>query len=120
MKFVEQIKLKLCNLMAIRYGDPDLKISFESFVCFMLRVEIMGGEAGVNVAGPASWAAQLSPGLSDAAPAGSGKVKIRRIGFLNRPRVISLKQGTDIEEIKLSLHLSTSHFLQKSRLYISE
>jgi len=37
---------EVCNLMAIRYGDPDLKISFESFVCFMLRVEIMGGEAG--------------------------------------------------------------------------
>ncbi|XP_065691525.1 calpain-14 [Patagioenas fasciata] len=33
---------EICNLMAIRYGDPDLKISFESFVCFMLRVEIMG------------------------------------------------------------------------------
>lgn len=37
---------EVCNLMAIRYGDPDLQISFESFVCFMLRVEIMGGEAG--------------------------------------------------------------------------
>ncbi|NXD64970.1 CAN14 protein, partial [Eolophus roseicapillus] len=33
---------EVCNLMAIRYGDPDLKIRFESFVCFMLRVEIMG------------------------------------------------------------------------------
>ncbi|XP_019405117.1 PREDICTED: calpain-14 [Crocodylus porosus] len=33
---------EVCNLMAIRYGNPDLKISFESFVCFMLRVEIMG------------------------------------------------------------------------------
>ncbi|NXC66605.1 CAN14 protein, partial [Anhinga anhinga] len=33
---------EVCNLMAIRYGDPDLKISFESFVCLMLRVEIMG------------------------------------------------------------------------------
>ncbi|RLW06951.1 hypothetical protein DV515_00004125, partial [Chloebia gouldiae] len=33
---------EICNLMAIRYGDPDLQISFESFVCFMLRVEIMG------------------------------------------------------------------------------
>ncbi|KAM6270519.1 calpain-14 isoform 3-T4 [Spheniscus humboldti] len=33
---------EVCNLMAIRYGDPDSKISFESFVCFMLRVEIMG------------------------------------------------------------------------------
>ncbi|NWS57867.1 CAN14 protein, partial [Chunga burmeisteri] len=33
---------EVCNLMAIRYGDPDLKISFESFVWFMLRVEIMG------------------------------------------------------------------------------
>ncbi|KGL86256.1 Calpain-14, partial [Charadrius vociferus] len=33
---------EVCNLMAIRYGGPDLKISFESFVCFMLRVEIMG------------------------------------------------------------------------------
>ncbi|NXY87179.1 CAN14 protein, partial [Alcedo cyanopectus] len=31
-----------CNLMAIRYGDPELKISFERFLCFMLRVEIMG------------------------------------------------------------------------------
>uniref|UniRef100_A0A8C5UFH9 Calpain 14 n=1 Tax=Malurus cyaneus samueli TaxID=2593467 RepID=A0A8C5UFH9_9PASS len=37
---------EVCNLMAIRYGDPDLQISFESFVCFMLRVEIMGGETG--------------------------------------------------------------------------
>lgn len=37
---------EVCNLMAIRYGDPGLQISFESFVCFMLRVEIMGGEAG--------------------------------------------------------------------------
>lgn len=46
--FYEGISLsnEICNLMAIRYGDPDLKISFESFVCFMLRVEIMGGEAG--------------------------------------------------------------------------
>uniref|UniRef100_A0A8B9FB69 Calpain 14 n=1 Tax=Amazona collaria TaxID=241587 RepID=A0A8B9FB69_9PSIT len=33
---------EICNLMAIRYGDSDLKIHFESFVCFMLRVEIMG------------------------------------------------------------------------------
>ncbi|XP_043399483.1 calpain-14 [Chelonia mydas] len=33
---------EVCNLMAIRYGNPDLKISFESFVSFMLRVEIMG------------------------------------------------------------------------------
>ncbi|NXC86410.1 CAN14 protein, partial [Cercotrichas coryphoeus] len=33
---------EVCNLMAIRYGDPGLQISFESFVCFMLRVEIMG------------------------------------------------------------------------------
>ncbi|NXS60851.1 CAN14 protein, partial [Brachypteracias leptosomus] len=33
---------EVCNLMAIRYGDPDLTISIESFVCFMLRVEIMG------------------------------------------------------------------------------
>lgn len=57
------------------------------------------------MAGQASWAAQLSPCPSDAAPAGSGKVKIRRIEFLNRPRVINLKQGTDIEEIKLSLFI---------------
>lgn len=55
------------------------------------------------MAGQASWAVQLSLGPSDAAPAGSGKVKIRRTGFLNRPRVINLKQGTDIEEIKLLL-----------------
>ncbi|NXT44928.1 CAN14 protein, partial [Pelecanoides urinatrix] len=42
--FYEGISLsnEVCNLMAIRYGDPDLKISFESFLCFMLRVEIMG------------------------------------------------------------------------------
>ncbi|NXE47265.1 CAN14 protein, partial [Casuarius casuarius] len=33
---------EVCNLMAIRYGNSDLQISFESFVCFMLRVEIMG------------------------------------------------------------------------------
>ncbi|XP_010209744.1 PREDICTED: calpain-14 [Tinamus guttatus] len=33
---------EVCNLMAIRYGSLDLQISFESFVCFMLRVEIMG------------------------------------------------------------------------------
>lgn len=49
---------------------------------------------------PGSWAVQLSPGPSDAAPAGSCKVKIKS-GFLNRPRIINLKQGTDIEEIKL-------------------
>ncbi|XP_025916229.1 calpain-14 [Apteryx mantelli] len=33
---------EVCNLMAIRYSNADLQISFESFVCFMLRVEIMG------------------------------------------------------------------------------
>nr|XP_025950487.1 calpain-14 [Dromaius novaehollandiae] len=33
---------EVCNLMAIRYGNSDLQISFESFVSFMLRVEIMG------------------------------------------------------------------------------
>ncbi|KFQ59450.1 Calpain-14, partial [Pelecanus crispus] len=38
----------VCDLMAIRYGDPDLKISFESFMYFMLRVEIMG-EAFCNL-----------------------------------------------------------------------
>nr|XP_056709343.1 calpain-14-like [Euleptes europaea] len=32
---------EVCNLMVLRYGDPDLKISFQSFVCFMLRVEFM-------------------------------------------------------------------------------
>lgn len=53
--FYEGISLsnEVCNLMAIRYGDPDLKIRFESFVCFMLRVEIMGGEIG------ATWLARL-------------------------------------------------------------
>ncbi|XP_074844682.1 calpain-14-like [Carettochelys insculpta] len=33
---------KVCNLMAIRYGNNDLQINFESFFCFLLRVEIMG------------------------------------------------------------------------------
>ncbi|XP_075781444.1 calpain-14 [Pelodiscus sinensis] len=33
---------QVCNLMVIKYGKTDMKISFESFFCFMLRVEIMG------------------------------------------------------------------------------
>uniref|UniRef100_A0A8C7E9Y2 Calpain 14 n=1 Tax=Nothoprocta perdicaria TaxID=30464 RepID=A0A8C7E9Y2_NOTPE len=51
LPFSEGISLsnEVCNLMAIRYGNPDLQISFESFVCFMLRVEIMGGEAGAGL-----------------------------------------------------------------------
>ncbi|XP_054852648.1 calpain-14-like [Eublepharis macularius] len=32
---------EVCNLMVLRYGDPNLKISFQSFVCFMLRVEFI-------------------------------------------------------------------------------
>ncbi|XP_066479406.1 calpain-14 [Tiliqua scincoides] len=32
---------ELCKLLAIRYGTPSLQISFENFVCFMLRVELM-------------------------------------------------------------------------------
>ncbi|XP_061482103.1 calpain-14 [Rhineura floridana] len=32
---------ELCKLLAMRYGNPDLKITFESFACFMLRVELM-------------------------------------------------------------------------------
>ncbi|XP_048360893.1 calpain-14-like [Sphaerodactylus townsendi] len=32
---------EVSNLMVLRYGDPDLKISFQSFVCFMLRVEFI-------------------------------------------------------------------------------
>uniref|UniRef100_F6ZDM9 Calpain 14 n=1 Tax=Ornithorhynchus anatinus TaxID=9258 RepID=F6ZDM9_ORNAN len=32
---------EVCNLMALRYGYPELKIGFESFVYFMLRVESM-------------------------------------------------------------------------------
>ncbi|XP_015269231.1 PREDICTED: calpain-14-like [Gekko japonicus] len=32
---------EVCNLMVLRYGDRDLKISFQSFVCFMLRVEFL-------------------------------------------------------------------------------
>lgn len=56
--------------MAIRYGNPDLKISFESFVSFMLRVEIMGGmdvtqhvtDAGLQSKSGAPYKAiQLSP-----------------------------------------------------------
>lgn len=35
---------ELCKLLAIRYGTPSLQINFENFVCFMLRVELMGGE----------------------------------------------------------------------------
>ncbi|XP_053316695.1 calpain-14 [Spea bombifrons] len=30
------------NLMALRYGNSSLKIDFENFVCFMLRMEING------------------------------------------------------------------------------
>lgn len=61
---------EVCNLMAIRYGDPDLKISFESFMCFMLRVEIMGGEAHAMQLARESSVAQLSPGPSKTVPAG--------------------------------------------------
>ncbi|XP_062981462.1 calpain-14-like [Elgaria multicarinata webbii] len=32
---------ELCKLLAIRHGNPSLKITFESFACFMLRVELM-------------------------------------------------------------------------------
>ncbi|XP_007426250.1 calpain-14 [Python bivittatus] len=32
---------ELCKLLTIRYGNPDLKITFENFACFMLRVELM-------------------------------------------------------------------------------
>ncbi|XP_053162851.1 calpain-14 [Hemicordylus capensis] len=32
---------ELCKLLVVRYGNSSLKISFESFVCFMLRVELM-------------------------------------------------------------------------------
>ncbi|KAM9382133.1 LOW QUALITY PROTEIN: calpain-14 [Phaethornis superciliosus] len=32
---------EICNLMAIRYSDPDVKISFESFVCFLLQVKMV-------------------------------------------------------------------------------
>ncbi|XP_044306256.1 calpain-14 [Varanus komodoensis] len=32
---------ELCKLLAIRYGNPSLRITFESFACFMLRVEVM-------------------------------------------------------------------------------
>lgn len=53
---------------------------------------------------PGKLGCQLSPGPSDAAPTGSDKVKISRTGFLNKPRVINLKQGTDKEEVKLSLY----------------
>lgn len=63
---------EVCNLMAIRYGDPDLKISFESFMCFMLRVEIMGGEAHAMQLARESSAVQLSHGPSKTVPAGSG------------------------------------------------
>jgi len=63
---------EVCNLMAIRYVEPDLKISFESFMCFMLRVEIMGGEAHAMQLARESSAAQLSHGPSKTVPAGSG------------------------------------------------
>lgn len=63
---------EVCNLMAIRYGDPDLKISFESFMCFMLRVEIMGGEAHAVQLARESSTAQLSHAPSKTVPAGSG------------------------------------------------
>ncbi|XP_039202445.1 calpain-14-like [Crotalus tigris] len=32
---------QLCKLLTVRYGNPDLKITFENFACFMLRVELM-------------------------------------------------------------------------------
>ncbi|XP_032071949.1 calpain-14-like [Thamnophis elegans] len=32
---------ELCKLLTVRYGNPDLKITFENFACFMLRVELM-------------------------------------------------------------------------------
>uniref|UniRef100_A0A670HT79 Calpain 14 n=1 Tax=Podarcis muralis TaxID=64176 RepID=A0A670HT79_PODMU len=32
---------ELCKLLAMRYGNPGLNITFESFACFMLRVELM-------------------------------------------------------------------------------
>lgn len=69
---------------------------------------------------PGKLGCQLSPGPSDAAPTGSGKVKISRTGFLNKPRVINLKQGTDKEEVELSLYPPTSPCLQTSELHISE
>lgn len=71
---------EVCNLMAIRYGDPDLQISFESFVCFMLRVEIMGGEAGaLCLARQAGLPAEPWP--SDVVPISSGKVRIAGLDF---------------------------------------
>ncbi|XP_078505989.1 calpain-14 [Lissotriton helveticus] len=33
---------RFSNLMATRYGDSSLKLTFENFVCFMLRLEING------------------------------------------------------------------------------
>nr|XP_033794651.1 calpain-14-like isoform X1 [Geotrypetes seraphini] len=33
---------RFTNLMALRYGDSSMKISFDNFACFMLRVEMMG------------------------------------------------------------------------------
>uniref|UniRef100_K7GJ53 Calpain 14 n=1 Tax=Pelodiscus sinensis TaxID=13735 RepID=K7GJ53_PELSI len=39
---------QVCNLMVIKYGKTDMKISFESFFCFMLRVEIMGVKSKRN------------------------------------------------------------------------
>lgn len=35
---------EFCKLLTIRYGNPDLKITFENFACFMLRVELMMGK----------------------------------------------------------------------------
>ncbi|KAJ7340998.1 hypothetical protein JRQ81_004498 [Phrynocephalus forsythii] len=32
---------ELCKLLTFRYGDPDRKIRFENFACFMLRAELM-------------------------------------------------------------------------------
>lgn len=72
------------------------------------------------MAGQASWAAQLNPGPSDAAPDGSGKVKIRRTEFLNRPRVINLKQGADIEEIKLALFPPVTFYRHPGCTYDSD
>lgn len=69
---------------------------------------------------PGKLGCQLSHGPSDAVPTGSGKWENCRTGFLNNARVISLKQGTDTEEAKLSLYFPTSPFLRTSKLYISE
>nr|XP_060634694.1 calpain-14-like [Anolis sagrei ordinatus] len=35
------ISSELCKLLAFRYGDPDLKVTFENFVCLVLRVDLM-------------------------------------------------------------------------------